>query len=138
MRYISMMYDRETLDKLKNVCRESEYIQIVGYDELFGKLKSYVDKDLENARNKKSKEDVDRIEEYFKWLIDWMNDALRSHAEYLLKKGIVMNMFDKIKGLSAKMEDMFSEEKLNSDLEKLQEDIKKRSEYYARENGENE
>ena len=33
---------------------------------------------------------------------------------------------------------MFSEEKINSDLEKLQDDIRKRSEYYARENSENE
>ncbi len=138
MRYINMMYDNETLEKLKGACRESEYVQIVGYDKLFGKLKSYVDKDLENASIKKSKEDVDRIEEYFKWLVDWMNDALRSHAEYLLKKGVVMNMFDKVKGLSAKIEDMFSEEKINSDLEKLQDDIRKRSEYYARENSENE
>lgn len=133
-----MMYDKDILDKLQIACREREFTQIMEYEKLFHKLKSYVDKDIENVSITKSKEDVDRIEAYLKWLVNWMNEDLHSHAEYLLKKGVVMNTFDKTKGLPTQLEDMFTEERLHKGLEKLQEDVRKRSEYYARENSANE
>lgn len=135
MRCIHMMYDKETMSKLQNVCREGEFNQIVGYENLFDNIKAFVDKDLKSVKTQK---DADRIDAYFKWLTDWMSSDLRSQAEYLLKKGVIMNLMEKFKGLSTQMEDMFSEENMERQLKQFQEDIAKRSEYYARENGEDE
>ena len=130
-----MMYDKETISKLQTACRECEYSQIIGYENLLDNIKSYVERDLKNA---KSQKDADRIDEYFKWLMDWMQNDLRSQAEYLLKKGVIMNLLEKFKGLGAKIEESFSEEGIERQLKQFQEDIAKRSEYYARENNDDE
>lgn len=124
-----MIYDKDILDKLQTACRKHEFTQIIAYDKLFDKLKSYIDKDIENAEIKKSRENIDRIETYLKWCVDWMNKDLHSQAEYLLKKGVIMNTLNKINS---------KEEKLNNDLKHFQEDIRKKSEYYAKGNSLNE
>lgn len=129
-----MIFDKEMLDILKKSCRKCEYDQIVIYEKLFDNLKTYIDNDLKRA---KTKNDADRIENYFNWAMNWLNNDMRMHTEYLVKKGIIMNIFDKSKKLTEMFANMFSEERMQQDLDTFAKDIEKRSVYYARENAEN-
>lgn len=108
--------------------RAKEKNQILSYENLYQKCRNAMLNRLDKTRKNKDYEEAKNLEIISSWALGWMKD-IQGQTEYLIKKGAFVSLMDKVKELS---DSMFSEESIEESVNRLQEDVRKRSEEYAR------
>lgn len=108
--------------------RAKEKNQILSYENLYQKCRNEMLNRLDKTRKNKDYEEAKNLEIISSWALGWMKD-IQGQTEYLIKKGAFASLMDKVKELS---DSMFSEESIEESVNRFQEDVRKRSEEYAR------
>lgn len=122
------MYMENNAARMFANIRAKERNKILSYENLYHKCRNVMLNRIDKARKNNDSEETRNLEAISSWAVDWMKD-IQGQTEYLIKKGAFTALADKIKELS---DGIFSEESVEEFVNRLQEDVKKRSEEYAR------